>query len=647
MAAGLAMPCAASIFGKEKLPVPQWGLEAYKTKTPAYAKDDPAVILFDEYVETVDAEGRAVEREREAIRILKPQARHQSCSVWHDVDEKINYFRVWTIGADEKQYQAQEVDFTEEGEVGDRIMLSTAKARVAHPLALEVGATVICESEEQLKPYMQEKVWHIQSDIPFVLQALEVDLPSGRGYAEAWHQYKGVKPVEIAPNHWRWEIRDMPGLNLRGIPSHPDWSALAGRMSVHWGSSAENGVDNQWRAIGQQWTELEAHRPDPSAEISAKTQELITGTRDFYSKLNRITEFVQKNIRYFIIMRGQGGWLAHPAQDVYRNKYGDCKDKATLLISMLQAADIRGLYVLVDHRRLVVDPVAPSFFGDHMITAIEIPAGIEDSRLKAIVKAKDGKRYLIFDPTDQHTPVGNLPSNEQGGFGVLVAGVASQVIGLPVLAPELNGTVQKGNFTLTADGTLSGSVDTEHQGPEGGEWRSFLQYTDEKERHDYWETEVGHSVPGVVLDAFQFVEPSSLDKPLEFHYKLTAHQYAHTAGPLLLVRPRVVGTDTLPSDDKPRTVPINLEATGHWHDSYDIQIPEGYVVDEMPDPVSVDMDFASYHSTIASKDRTLHYERDYLVKQVELPADRQPDFKKLEGTILADEKATVVLKKQS
>jgi hypothetical protein len=173
----------------------------------------------------------------------------------------------------------------------------------------------------------------------------------------------------------------------------------------------------------------------------------------------------------------------------------------------------------------------------------------------------------------------------------------------------------------------------------------ILKYTDEKERREYWEREIARAVPGAVLDSFQFVEPSALDKPLEFHYKLTAHQYAHAAGPLLLVRPRVVGTDALPADNKPRTVPIDLEATGRWRDSYDITLPDGYVVDEMPDPVNVDMDFASYHSTVTVKDKTLHYERDYSVKQVELPADRQKDFAHLEGMILMDEKSTVVLKK--
>ncbi len=385
-----ASPGFASMFSKDK-PIPDWAVDAAKTPTPANAKDAAVVILFDEYVETIDAQGRATEREREAIRILKPQGRRDSgCEVSFDADEKINYFRAWTIAADQKQFEAQDTDFFDEGDLGTPIMLSTRKTRIVHPPAADVGATIVCESEKLLEPYRQEKVWGIQSGIPIVFQALEVDLPPGRAHSEAWHRFQAVKPVEVAPNHWRWEIKEMPALDLRDLRSGPEWEALAARMSVQWGDAAVEGKDNQWRAIGQWVTTLEANRPDPSPEITAQTQSLIAGAPDFYSKLSRITEYVQKNIRYFIVMRGIGGLQANHAADIFRNRYGDCKDKTTLLISMLQVAGIHAFYVPVDNRRDVVDPDAPSLVGNHMITAIELPADVQDPRLKAVVKAKDG-----------------------------------------------------------------------------------------------------------------------------------------------------------------------------------------------------------------------------------------------------------------
>jgi hypothetical protein len=636
----------------DKAPVPQWGLDAAKTPTPAYAKDASSVVLYDEYVETVDAQGRAVEREREAFRILQPQGRHDVCSVSYDVDEKIKSFQEWTITADGKQFQAKDTDFVDrgaaEGGIVENIpiLLFTEKTRVVHPPATDIGATVLCETEELLAPYKQETVWQIQSGIPVVFQALEVDLPAGRAYSDAWHRYQAVKPVEVAPNHWRWEIKDMQALDLRDVKSRPDSDALVARMSVQWGDAAVEGKDNQWRALGLWYANLQAHRYDPTPEITAEAQSLVAGAPDFYTKLKSITEYIQKNIRYFIVVRGIGGWQAHYAGDIFRNRYGDCKDKTTLLISMLQAVGIQAFYVPVDDRRGVVDPDAPSMYGDHMITAIEIPADVQDQRLQATLTAKDGKRYLIFDPTNERTPVGNLPSYEQGGYGLLSVGSASQIVALPVLSPDANGTERNGTFTLALDGTLSGTVDASQTGPEGADLRMFLKYTDDKERSEYWETKVAEDLPGMVLDSFEFVQPSDLDKPLAFHYRVTVPQYAHSAGPLILVRPRVVNSDALQFDDKPRTVPIDLSATGRWHDSFDITLPTGYVVDDLPDPVSVNVGFAAYKSSVTVKGNVLHYERTYTVTQVEIPAEKIADFRKLEGEILADEKGAAVLKKQ-
>jgi len=640
-------PRANAVNWFNKGQVPQWGLDAARTKTPDYDNDAAAVVLYDEIIETIDNSGRATERIRRLIRILKPQGRREGvCGVDYDVDEKINFFRAWTIGADENTYQAKDTDFSEEGDTSVPVMLSTHKLRIAHPPAVDVAAMVVCESEEQMRPYMHEKVWGIQDDIPIVFQALEVDLPAGKPISSAWHNFPPAKPSEVAPNHWRWELHDIPALRLRDIPSHPEWAALAARMSVQWGEAAVDGADNQWRAIGEWVTTLEAGRPDPSPEITAQVQSLMSGAPDFYARLSRITDSIQKNIRYFVVIRGIGGLQANHAADIFRNRYGDCKDKATLLISMLQVAGIHAYYVPVDDRRGVVDPQDPSLAGDHMITAIEIPPDVNDPRLMAMVKGKDGKRYLIFDPTDERTPVGNLRAELQGAYGILAAAAASQVIQLPVLPPEANPNSHTGEFTLAADGTLTGSVETVRSGSGGGELRNLLKLTDEKERRESLETAVAHDVPGAVLNSFQYLQPNELDKPIEIHYRLTAAQYAHQAGPLLLVRPRVVGSNAIPFDDKPRTVPIDLGSTGRWHDRYDITLPPGYVVDETPDPVSVDVDFASYHSTTTAKANTLHYERELVVRQVEIPATKAAEFRQLESAILVDEKGTAVLKKQ-
>jgi hypothetical protein len=71
------------------------------------------------------------------------------------------------------------------------------------------------------------------------------------------------------------------------------------------------------------------------------------------------------------------------------------------------------------------------------------------------------------------------------------------------------------------------------------------------------------------------------------------------------------------------------------------------VVDELPDPVKVDVGFASYVSSSEVRGKTLHYSRTYTLRQVTLPAERYGDLQKLAGAIAEDEASRAVLKKQN
>ena len=366
VAVAASIPAAAK---DKSQPVPQWAQDAAKTPTPSTVGDSAAVMLFQEYLITVDAQNHAVERQRYAVRILKPQGRGDShCVAEYDTDEKLNYFRSWTIAPDGRQFQAMETDFKDFGDTGDRVMQSTDRFRVLNPPGADPGSVVVCEMEGNLRPYMSDEDWQVQLPIPVVDESLELVLPPGGHFAESWSRFQPVKPVEVGPNDLRWEIKAVPALDLSNVHATPPEEALVARMSVKWGDSAVKGTDNQWRAIGLWQEHLEANRADPTPEITAKAQELAAGAPDFYTKLSRITEFIQKNVRYFVVMRGIGGWQAHYAADIYRNRYGDCKDKATLLISMLQAVGVRAHYLHVDSQRGIDQsgsPVAGRQSHDH------------------------------------------------------------------------------------------------------------------------------------------------------------------------------------------------------------------------------------------------------------------------------------------
>src|SRR6185437_2015685 len=124
------------------------------------------------------------------------------------------------------------------------------------------------------------------------------------------------------------------------------------------------------------------------------------------------------------------------------------------------------------------------------------------------------------------------------------------------------------------------------------------------------------------VSGFQVQNAEALNKDLMTSYTLTADRFGKVMGPLLMVRPRVLGSDGLEADHKPRLVPINLRQTMQATDDLSIALPPGYAVDETPDPVKLDLGFASYESSSQVKDNVLRYTRTYTVREVTLPADR-------------------------
>jgi len=215
---------------------------------------------------------------------------------------------------------------------------------------------------------------------------------------------------------------------------------------------------DRWKAIGDWYYKLVEGRRNPSPGISARVQQLTAGATTFDAKVRALTAFLQSDGRYVEIMIGIGGFQPHPASDIFRSRYGDCKDKVTLLSSMLKEAGISSEYVLVDTERGVVKPDVPSTLFNHVILAIPLSKDTPPDAYRSVSTTASGERYLIFDPTDEYTPVGGLRSALQGSYGLLVTKSGGELIKLPVLAPDTNRVDREGKFTLQADGSLTGTV---------------------------------------------------------------------------------------------------------------------------------------------------------------------------------------------
>ncbi|HZU08706.1 MAG TPA: DUF3857 domain-containing protein, partial [Pseudacidobacterium sp.] len=586
-------------------------------------------------------------RRREVIKLLRPQGReYGELFAGNGMGKKLLSFHAWSIAPDGHPYTVRDNEIREVGADGGGMLYVDYRAKVATPPGADPGGVVASESENLLPQYMKESSWDFQTDIPVARAVFEVDLPTGWKQRAVWHHYAAVQPQEIAPNHWRWELAHVPAVDLEDVPLPPPEGALEGRMVVHYAAGDIPQGDQLWTSIGQWYDDLATSRSETTSEIAAKAQSLVGGEGDFTARVEKIAEFLQRDIRYVGIEIGIGGYQPHPAADIYRNRYGDCKDKATLLIAMLRAIGVHATYVLVDTRRGFVDADVPSIDGNHAIAAIELPQGYNDARLKTVVKTRAGEHFLIFDPTNEYVPLGLLPTYLQGSYGTLVNGAHSQVVQLPVVPPDADVTEHTGKFTLKEDGTLEGSVLETRTGASAAAERHYFALNAGKERQQYLERRLQQDFSDFALASENAENAQNLEKDFVLHYQFTAQGYAKHAGDLLLVRPRVLGSVAEALDDKERKYPVNLEREGTWRDSFTITLPSGYTVDETPEPVKIDAGFASYQSEVKVSKNELRYSRELVVRQLELPASEYDALKKFEGAITADEHRSAVLRKE-
>ncbi len=645
----LSFLIAAANSAAAKNPVlPDWMLQAANTKLPEYSSGAKAVVLLEDKMLTVQSDGKAVERYRTVVKILRQQGRqYATVFVPFSNDYKLNSLHVWSIGPDGRQYAVKDSEIHEQGRDDWGMLYVDERAKFIVPPGADPGGIIAYESEQTLPTYLKEEGWYFQNPIPTVHSVFELVLPASWKYYAAWVRHPDDAPSQLSPNHWHWEMQDIPGIDLDDVPMAPAGEALAGRMVVHFSPNALPEGDARWAEIGNWYDDLASPRTEGPIEVVSKARSLVQADADFTTRIQKIAEFMQRDIRYVGIEIGIGGLQPHPAADVFRNRYGDCKDKVTLMISMLSAVGVRSTYVLVDTRRGIVDPSLPSIRGNHAIAAIELPDGYHDPKMLAIVTAKTGRRYLIFDPTNEYIPIGLLPSYLQDSYGILVASKNSQIIKLPTLKPDSDLLERTAKFELAGDGTLKGAVTESRSGSSASGMRRVFNELGETKQHEELENFLRDSLSTFTLDSQMALNVKNLDQKLVISYDLTAKTYARPAGSnLLLVRPRVLGSVQSPFNQKPRVYPIDMGQTGTWRDNFEVSIPQGYVVDDLPSPMDVDVGFATYRSQVKADATTLYYKREFVVKELELSPQKYIEFRKLEGIIAADENNSAVLKKQ-
>ena len=634
---------------------PGWMHALVNAPLPAHDEKTDAVLLYSEKTVTVVSADKIKTTVREAYKILRPAGRDYGVVVVsYNAHEKITSIKGWCIPAQGKDYEVKDKDAVEISlpKVDGSELVSDVKDKVLRIPASDPGNIIGYEYEEEKQPYVLQDVWSFQETSPVREAHYTLQLPQGWEYKATWLNYPEAKSAQTG-SQAQWVVSDIKG--IRHEDEMPPWPGVAGQMIVSFyppGGAAQNKAFQSWQQMGVWYQGLISGRQDASPEVKQKVAALAASAGTQLEKMKAVAGFAQKDIRYVAIELGIGGWQPHPAAEVFTHHYGDCKDKVTLMSAMLREIGIENYYVVINSERGSVTPQTPAHMGgfDHVIIAIKLPADVTDSSLVAtMVHPKLGK-LLFFDPTDEMTPFGQLYGPLQANYGLLVAPDGGELIELPQLPPASNGISRTAKLSLSPTGTLSGDVNEVRVGDRASAQRWALRtVTKDADRIKPIEALLSQSLTTFQITKATIGNLQLTDKAFLYDYSLVAQNYAKTAGNLLLVRPRVLGSRSsdLLETKEARKYPVEFEGPSRDTDTFEIKLPQGYEVDDLPPPVNADYSFASYHSKAEVDGNTLRYTRTFEVKELSVPLNKVDDLKKLYRIIASDERNTAVLKPAS
>ena len=635
------LTCASAALARG---TPDWVKAAAATAIPTLPGNPRGVVLLDETTTTVSAAGEIRTLHRSVVKILTSAGRDLGeIVVRADAETRIKSLRAWSVTAKGEEWQAGDREAIETSAVQGELY-SDQKLVVLRVPGAEPGNVIAFEYERRGRPYSLEAAWVFQEDVPVMLSRYSLVLPEGWAHDEKWFNSAGVAAVKTGETT-SWEMRNVP--SLKDEPHRASYEVIAARLSVNFIPPREQvagKAHRTWDDVAAWYATLTSDRGVVTPVLATKARELTAGKTSTFDKVAAIGAFTQHDVRYVAVEIGIGGYQPHFAGDILTNRYGDCKDKVTLMRAMLQEVGVASNYVLATTQRRTVEPGFPSVEGfNHVVVAV--PLGADAPALPAVITHPRLGKVLLFDPTDEMTPVGSLPEYLQNNELLVVTPQGGTVIHIAPGDPENNKLMVAAKLSLDTSGVLRGKVHETRSGSIASAWRAWLHSMTENERLRAIHNRVGNHLTQFEMTGFTIENLNDSSRDLVFHYDIAAPSYAKRAGALLLVRPRVFGekAETV-IDLKERAYDYETDGPSLQTDDIEIALPEGVTVDELPAAVKVNAAGFRYASETKSEKNALHYRREYRVERFSVPRAELAEVNRVFTAIMADERSSAVLK---
>lgn len=450
-------------------------------------------------------------------------------------------------------------------------------------------------------------------------EQLDVDVPAARTVILKTEARADPKITESAGRRiYRWTssntVREKKDANEKNTDeTEDDEDDEPKRASVRM-TTFQN-----WDEVGRWYASIEKGSRALTPEVRKKAEELTTGRKTEIEKIEALYNFVAPNFRYVSLSLGSGRYQPRAAADVLRDQYGDCKDKHTLLATMLESVGIQASTVLINSR-IKVDPdfPSPSQF-DHAITRVS--AGGQD---------------LWMDVTTEVAPFRLLSANLRRKDALVVAaGVPARLIETPADPPMPGHLAQEIRGSLGDAGTFTGKVTLRTR----GDLELVLRIVFRRTPAAMWKNVVEQlneagGIGGEVSN-WKVSDPAATGEPFEIQYDVKKVGLVDwTKKKVDLALPWADMKMTQPRTDTKK--PVEIGAPGVATYSLRLELGPGYQA-RLPLPVAVKRDYAEYTADYKLDGRVFSAERALQVRTNRVPAERAGDVASFSRVVASDD----------
>lgn len=373
-----------------------------------------------------------------------------------------------------------------------------------------------------------------------------------------------------------------------------------------------------WEQLGRWYAGLEKERRQPTPEIRAKAAALVQGKTSDLDKIQALYDYVATNFRYISLSFGVGRFQPHAASDVLHNEYGDCKDKHTLLASLLEAEGYHPDSVLINSgRKLDPDVPSPSQF-DHVFTMLPL-----------------GKQEIWMDTTTEVAPFRLLASVLRKKQALIIPQDGTPHLEeTPADPPMVNRQFSDIQGKITPLGKLDAHVHYEFRGDTELYLRAIFRRVPRNKWNDFVkQMNLYSGIAGDVSD-LTVSDPANTHEAFSVDYKISADgflDWSKKKSQLVLPLAQITMNDA--DDDDPD--PVQVGSPVEYVYQLRLEFPEEYA-ETAPLPFSMKRDYGNYEATYKVDGNIFTAKRTLLTSMNELPSARATDYIAFRNAVLAD-----------